>query len=162
MIASLVIPQTPSPEIIDIHRRNLTLVWEAVYYPSPQDKTSYGVNITVCQADVVIASQAQGLLSVTSSSDDDKVSQCHVITKEKKQLSEVNKVPSSPGEEEEEYHPQILSTPLRDLNASAEYQIRCPSSSSSSSITLPLSSPHADSQPSMAIPRVSPLHSHQH
>jgi hypothetical protein len=152
MIASLVMPQTPLPEITELHRRNLTLVWEAVYYPSSRDKTAYGVNITVCRSDVVIASQAQGLLPLASSLDDDKVSHCRIVTKEKQNLLEV--LPTE-GEDKEAYRPQILSTHLQDLDPSVEYRIR-----SLLSPALSDSRP-SDSQPSTAMPGVCHLHLQQ-
>ena len=120
MISSLVIPQTPVPAILDIHRRNLTMSWEAVYYPASRDQTKYGVNITICRAEVVLPSQTQGLLSSSSSLDDDKVPECLVVTKDKRDLIQVNKISGS----SEEYIPQIVSTTIRSLQPSVNYKIR--------------------------------------
>lgn len=116
MIASYVIPQTTVPEIVSIHRRNVTLSWEAVYYPSGQDQTKYGVNITICLADTVLQSQYQGLLSLTSAVDDNKVPGCRVVTKEKKDLITTNF--------NEDTDTRVLLTHIRDLQPSMNYKFR--------------------------------------
>jgi hypothetical protein len=120
MISSLVMPQTPTPDILQIHRRNVTLSWEAVYYPTSQDKTRYGVNITICSAEIVLSSQRKGLLSSSSSLEDEKVSNCFVILKEKSDLIQVNKF----SENSEDYIPQIVSTHVQGLQPSVNYKIR--------------------------------------
>jgi hypothetical protein len=124
MISSLVIPQTPVPDILQIHRRNITLSWEAVYYPTSQDQTRYGVNITICRADVVLPSQAQGLLQATTSSDDNQVTHCTVITKDKHDLIQMKSLQLS-ATKEEDLLPIVFTHVSNHLQPSVNYKIRC-------------------------------------
>lgn len=118
MISAYVIPQPPVPSIVEIHRRNVTLAWETSYFPSPQDQTKYGVNITICNADSVLQSQTLGLLSVSSSVEDSLVSGCIVVIREKKDLVlQSQKL-------QDDLESRIVVTTIQNLQPSMSYKFR--------------------------------------
>lgn len=116
MISSMVIPPNPTPNIIEIHRKHVVLSWEAVYYPTSQDKTKYGVNITICHARIFSSDKISNEISQTSSLGDENIKDCFVVVKEKNDLIEINNFQKKD---------QIkISTVVNNLNSSTEYQIR--------------------------------------
>ena len=121
MISSMVIPPNPLPNIIQIQRKNVTLSWEAIYFPSPEDKTKYGVNITICQSNAVLSGKSRGEFSQTFSLGDEKIPNCFVVVKERNDLIEIKNYETY---EIDQISQLAISTTVYNLKSSTEYQIR--------------------------------------
>ena len=79
LISSLTIPQPPRPAVTSVGRTNTTLRWETPYLPDQQDRTKFGVNLTVCLASSAEAAEASGLLGSRSALMDHTVEGCRVV-----------------------------------------------------------------------------------
>ena len=62
--------------------------WITPYLPESQDKTKFGVNITVCLVDSVEKGQEAGLLSSRSAAQDKDVDGCQVLSVSREDLHE--------------------------------------------------------------------------
>jgi hypothetical protein len=88
LIASLTIPQPPAPQITSVGRTNTSMQWVTPYLPDRQDKTKFGVNISICLSASVEAATTSGVLSSRSAAADKEVAGCRVVSVSREALGE--------------------------------------------------------------------------